>query len=329
MKNLSFLCIILILSAGYFNTANTQTSSTDFPLALAYGEEELPQDLAAGVKGRIATCLARLCNSSHFIASGEEQTFRIVPRIDVLEEALLEGLEKINVVKLELSVNIRQTEGGINFGTYSWTISGSGNSPERAYRSALSSLPRNDEMFVRFCSDIRPRINNYYAANCAQIIQRAQQFIYLNQFEEAILELIKVPTEASTCSAEVEEKLQQAYDAYQREYCGPMLQEARALQAIGKSDQALDILIQISPSSSCSEEARDLIEQIGNDISRAQQNKLDFAREMYRSSQASAATSDNLRLQRWITVSEIAKAAAAVVGGFSPSLNIPIYLGKQ
>ncbi|WP_020538780.1 hypothetical protein [Lewinella cohaerens] len=329
MKISTLWCVALLLLVVCNNTADAQNTITEFPLALAYAEDELPQDLAHGVKGRIATCLARLCDSSHFFASGEEQTFRIVPRIDVLEEARIEGLEKINVVKLELSVNIQQTEGGINFGTYSWIITGSGNSPERAYRSALNSLPRSDENFTRFCSDIRPRINSYYAANCAQIIQRAQQFIYLNQFEEAILELIKVPTEASACSAEVEEKLQQAYDAYQREYCGPMLQEASALKAIGKPDEALDILIQVSPSSSCSEGAREMIEQIGNDISRTQQNKLDFAREMYRSSKASASARENLRLQRWITVSEIAKAAAAVVGGFSPSLNIPIYLGKQ
>lgn len=325
---LSFFVLLLYFPMGWAQQSVAEPPLPDLPLALAYLEPNLPEGLSEEDGRWMAHRLARLCVSGHFLASSLDHNFAIAPQLYVLEARTLNGLRPLQFVEVEFSVSIRQQAGGISFGSYQWLVSGEGRTQREAIRAALRTLPVRDDGFAGFLKGIRPKINAYYATNCAALIRNADRRLTVGDYEGTLLELSKVPAEAEACGETVEEKWRAAYKAYQREYCGPLLRQAQAALARRQTAAALDLLIQISPDSPCGPEADRLIRGIDNRQSRAEQAKLEFTRALYTDQLDARRQDRRLRIQRWITVAEIAKATAAVVGGFSPSLNVPIYLGQ-
>lgn len=296
------------------------------PLALAYSPHELPAILADGDQNRIKNNLIRLCGEQHLIASQGEQSFGILPRIDIVEEYDGEGMNNLRFVKIDFGISVKETASGINLGAYQWTLTGSGKNQQQAIMAALRKIPREDAGFDRFLAELRPKLNQYYLANCDAIIKKADRLIVIGEYEKAIAELMKIPTEATDCSQLADQKLQSAYDEFQRIHCGPILQEARAASAKREFSKALDLLLLISPTSSCAEEANAVINQIGQTKNQLHQQKYTFAKEMHQQQFDAAIASHNLSMQRWIGITEIAKTVGGIADIFNPSINFNLKL---
>lgn len=317
--------LLIVLLSPWQLWAQFESKPT-LPLALSYVADELPSQLAESDKTRIKSSLIRLCKDHHLIASKGEQNFSVHPRLDVLESYDGEGMRNLRFVKIEFGLSIRETATGINLGAYSWTLIGSGANESRAMMAALRKVPKEDGQFEKFLSGIRPKLNQYYAANCQAIIAKADRYVTTGEYDLAIAELVKVPTEAEDCSEQAGKKLQSAYDEYQRIHCGPLLQQARAAAANRQFSKALDLLLLISPTSACAEDANAMITQIGQSKAQLHQQKYAFAKEMHQQQLAATVADRNLSIQRWIGITEIAKTVGGIADIFNPSIDFNIKL---
>lgn len=317
----TFQCLLLILIS--ISTLLAQESELPpRPLALSYHADELPATITLADKQRIAQQLVRLCGAEQFIASSQNSAFGIFPRLDIIEAYTAEGLQNLQAVKIDFSVSFREMESGINLGGHNWTLTGTGPDQRRAMMAALRKIPRQDAEFTSHLQEIRLRLDQYYAANCTAILARADQYIITDEFDKAIAELVKVPTEAERCSAQAQEKLQQAYDEYQRIHCGPILQEARAAMANRQFSKALDLLLLISPTSSCGPDATAMMNRIGQARDQLHQQKFAFAQQVHQQRLSTDIARQNLRIQRWIGITEIAKTVGGIADIFNPSIDL-------
>lgn len=297
------------------------------PLAFYYDAGELPAELSGADADRIRATLVRLFGDRHLLASIDVgQGFSVHPRLDVLEAYDGEGMRNLRFIKAELSITLRESNSGINLGGFDWTLTGSGQTQRQAMLAVLRKIPREDARFLAFLDELRPRLNAYYAANCDAIISRADRLIISGDYDKAIVHLMNVPTEASECGQQAEEKLQHAYDEFQRLHCGPILQEARAAMSGRQYDKALDLLLMVSPNSVCAEDATAMMNRIEQTKNQWHAKKFEFAQNLHLQRQQQQLQSDlfsqQLSLQRWVTVGEVAKAVGSVADIFNPSIDL-------
>lgn len=319
MKFLTLLCCFVSVFCGLHAQGN---ELPNLPLAFGFDDSEISSPLTAADAGRIRNQLSRLFRDEHLLGQGlEGQAFALAPRLDILEQHKADGMRAHYVASVELSISVRETASGVILDSYAWRLTGGGQSERQAVLATLRKIPGSDVNFTAFLEGLRPRLEKYYAANCDAIVARSERLVQTGDFDAAIVQLMGIPTEAGDCGQRAGEQLQKAYDEYQRKHCGPLVQEARARAANQDYREALDILLLVSPTSPCAEDANALIEQIGQTKSDLEADKLAFARDIYKLRADQQELNRQLSLQRWITVGEIAKSVGDVAGLFKPTIR--------
>lgn len=320
MKSLSFWCCFVILISS-LNAQNNELPN--LPLAFGFDESEISSPLTAADAGRIRNQISRLFREEHLLVQGlEGQAFAVAPRLDILEQHKADGMRARYVASVELSIAVRETASGVILDSYAWRLTGGGQSERQAVLATLRKIPRSDASFSDFLEGLRPRLEKYYAANCDAIVARSERLVQTGNYDAAIVQLMGVPTESGACGQRAGEQLQKAYDEYQRKHCAPLVQQARTRAANRDYREALDILLMVSPTSPCAEDANALIEQIGQTKADVEADKLAFARDIYKLRVDQQELNRQLSLQRWITVGEIAKSVGDVAGLFKPTIRL-------
>ena len=148
-------------------------------------QTDLSDEIAEALNLKLKQILTR--NSA--ASANAYNVFGIEPAIVVEEELASEGLmDRVNLVKGELTLIAKNLVDGSLYYSMSIPISGTseGGSEEKALKAMVTNIKTTNTAFTRFIRLARQKIQDYYAANCAVILQKAQTLYAQKQYQEAL-----------------------------------------------------------------------------------------------------------------------------------------------
>lgn len=213
----------------------------------------------------IVNRLKSVLNTDDIVDGGSD--FVVVPKTSLMSRDLIEsGMKNIYKVEIELTLEVIQLSLNKSFGTTSITLKGSGVRNEQdAYKSAISSIRKNNAQLNSFFAATRDKIVDYFEKNTSVLMQQATTAAQQGDYEKAIAILSGYPAGLSG-SAEVLKKLKQYYDLYRTKNCEQLILQAKSSISVKDYDIALDILSGIDSESSCKSEATALINTINKEV---------------------------------------------------------------
>lgn len=173
---------LFLLIAG-FCTVQLSGQTINFSVQPLSGESELSEASQEMLQNKLKQIITR--NSAG--AANDYNVFVIEPVITVLDKQSTSGLMRnTTLVKGELTLVAKNKIDGSMY--HSAVVSVSGQAAEGAdpYKAMISALRTTDPVYTRFIRIARQKIQDYYAANCATILQKAQSLYNLKKYPEAL-----------------------------------------------------------------------------------------------------------------------------------------------
>jgi len=278
MKKIYFALIAFLLAFTSF----AQTTNEVGKIALSVVMPENVDGLDVSQLSKLETKIAQIVTLSGLSATGYSTNFVIYPKFAIYESNIVEGgMQNITVVNAEISLFIKQVDNNMLFSTISKPLKGSGSSKELAITNAISKIPTNDPEFKTFIETGKSKIITYYETKCSDIIKKADTFVKMQQFEQALILLVSVPEEATSCFNQVQDRAIEAYKAYQTQKCGELIQRAKTTLAGNDYVGALNILAEIDPSATCFKEAQTIAKSVETKINAEEKKQWDFQMKQY------------------------------------------------
>jgi tetratricopeptide (TPR) repeat protein len=273
---LLFAVLPLCFSVG------AQTMEDVGKIALSVVMPEKAENLTDSQLSRLESKITQITTREGLAASGYNQTFVIYPVFSIYESRIVEGgMQNITVLTAELSLYIKQVSNNMLFASVSKELKGSGKNQEIAVTNLISQIPVSDKAFASFIGEGKQKIIRYYETNCDDIIKKADTYIKMQQYRQALGLLMSVPEEISACYDKVLGKSIDTYKAYQKQVCSEKVLQAKTLAASMDYGEALRVLSEIDPSTDCFKEALTMVKSIGNKISAEDKKLWDFQTKVY------------------------------------------------
>ncbi|WP_154859431.1 hypothetical protein [Cyclobacterium xiamenense] len=267
-----YLPLLIALLGGFWD-AFAQTPSDIGKIYLSIVMPETDEGLDPSQLSRLEAKIAQLVTNTGLAGSGYTSNFVIYPKFVVYETNTVEGgMANVTIVSCELGLFIKQVDGNILFSTISKPLRGSGRNKTAAITHALSKIPSADEELDEFIETGKKRIIAYYELICADLINRSESLVAMQDYTQALGLLMSVPNEVS-CYQTIQQKSIEAYQAFQNQKCVEQLQEAKTYLASNQYQHALRTLRRVDPSTPCFEEAENLVNRAADEVD-AEENKL-------------------------------------------------------
>lgn len=281
-----------------FSMASISAQNEVIDMAVAVPQQQMTSD-----KGVLQVLRNKL--SAALPASGCSQSdygsIIICPSTAVSGKQMVEGgMKTITVYDVNLTVSLSNIITGTGFNTMSMNLRGEGYSEAEAVISAVNKLSNDDVRLVKFLSESRKKIIDYYKNNRKNILIQAQTLANMQQYDKAIALLASYPANISGYD-EVAEAMTNIYNMYMIGICSQLIQSANGAFAVGKYDEAIDILNCIDMQSPCAEEVVALTEKVRREVDAEKQQTID----LYLQEMQTAADMEKRRLR---TIENIAVA---------------------
>lgn len=128
------------------------------------------------------------------VASGFDNRFLIVPRINVLSESTTSTIPQKTSLKVEFTFCIGDGISGALFKSTHIETTGIGDNHNKALYSAIRKIRDTDPQLQSLIEDAKVRITAYYNNQVPTIISQARNAIALQDYEKAIELLAVVPS---------------------------------------------------------------------------------------------------------------------------------------
>jgi hypothetical protein len=257
-----FFTFILFLRSDLSYAQSNGQSQTN-PIAISLLMPPPSQELDERAVQYLQTKLNQLITGAGFSAMGNNHSFVMVPYLTLIDDNFVEtGMSKIYQMKMEVTLLVKQTENNVLFSSFNSTQSGSGETRTAALINAMGKLQNQSTITVvkEFLTEANTKILNYYSSACEDIMNKADVYISTKEYDQAIGLLSTVPISVKSCYAQAKYNINIAFSLYQDMKCGQLLQQAKALIAQKSYSEGLKILGEISPTSTCGNNANALIE---------------------------------------------------------------------
>ncbi len=145
--------------------------------------EELTDNAAATINLR----LNQAFNRTNALSDDQFTVFTIEPVIILNDISQTEGMvHEIASIKAELVLTARNIVDSTVYNSATMPLKAAATGGlDAAMKSLASGIKYTDPFFVRFIRNTRKKINDYYAENCAKILQRAQLLADSRKYAEA------------------------------------------------------------------------------------------------------------------------------------------------
>lgn len=190
MKRIFLFVLSLVVYAGL------HAQDVQFTI-LPSAQDELPADVSEALNLKLKQILTR--NSA--ASADAYNVFGIEPVLEIHESLSSEGLmEKVSLVKGELTLLAKNIVDGSLYYSMSIPVSGSseGGSETKAMKAMVTGIKTTNTSFTRFIRIARQKIQDYYAANCGVILQKAQTLYEQKMYWETVSYLSAI-SEALPC----------------------------------------------------------------------------------------------------------------------------------
>lgn len=145
-------------------------------------------DLPEGVSDALDLRLKQIFTRNSAASANQYNVFAIEPVFEISDAITTEGLvQEVSVVKGELTLIAKNSVDETMY--YSMVIPVRGNAVGdngKAMKTMIGNIKSTDPKFTRFIRVARQKIEDYYAANCATILQRAQGLYDQKKYQEAV-----------------------------------------------------------------------------------------------------------------------------------------------
>lgn len=249
MKNIILYIVFFLLFA---KVSSGQTpDSNDNNIKLFTNEAIVASynnDLTDAQYKRLFNRIVGLINQTGTVELGYSNFF-VVPRFQILEKSSSNaGIERIYTIECELMIQIMRTAFGVSdkrkglsiFKSYTKKIFGSGDNFADATNNAISTIKSNDNEIIKFFSQSKSSIQEYYKLHCDEVIDEANLARDLSQYSKALSLYFSIPYGAP-CYNDAKDQSGEVFNKFSAEDCKMRLlliktYVARAL----KSDDPID-----------------------------------------------------------------------------------------
>jgi hypothetical protein len=178
MKKVFISLIALLACAG---TLPAQT------INFSILEPEVNSKLPAASAELLAKKTEQIITRNSAGAASVHNVFVIQPSIQIIDEQSSAGIVRnVKMVKGELTLTAKNKVDGSLYHTIIVSLTATVPENEDVYRKMISSIKPTDPVYTRFIRIARQKIADYYAANCAVILLKAQGLFDARQYEEAL-----------------------------------------------------------------------------------------------------------------------------------------------
>ncbi len=314
MKSLFVLLAFVLLGTVNLNAQSTEDVGN---ISLSIVVPENSDMLNANQLGKLRTKLMKVASSNGMSGAGYNSNFVLYPVFDIYNEELVEGMQNIIVLGVEVSLFIKQVDNNMVFSSHTLQIEASGNDKNEALLDAINQIPLNNENVKKFLAESKQKIIAYYEKECPNISKQAETAANMSDYAKAFGILMSVPKEVS-CSSQLSQLSVKIYKAYQNKICNENTLKGKSEISAGNYNEALYILSNIDPSSSCYGEAKSLIASIETKVSAEKKKEWDFKLKQY---------SDEVELQKQ-RINAVKEVAVAYYKRTQPTYNYNLLIVK-
>ena len=264
-----------------FSVLLLTATAQDCDLRISIAPIEQGENVPYSINNRIENSLMRAVSCYGVSADPYYCQFFIAGRFDHALDDVVPGPPTRHVLKTTFTIYIGDAVNKQVYATTSFDLKGVGNSQERAYVNALSSM-RNNRQLAEFVENAKTKIIDYYNRNYQSYLSKAQLAMSNRNYEEALYYATSIPE----CCVGYHQACNLIMNIYQSnvDYEGDMLlSQARAAWSASPDEdgarEAWQYLSKIDPSAACYGAAM----QLGNQIQKVIKENWDFEyKEKYR-----------------------------------------------
>ncbi len=217
------------------------------------------------INSKIETHLIRAISAMGVTAAPYYGQFFVSGRFDHGLDDVVPGPPTRHLLKTTLTIYIGDAINRQVYATTSFELKGVGNSEERAYISALSSLGSNNRQLRQFIESAKVKIIDYYNSNYENYLRRARTAMQERNYEEALYYSTSVP-ECCVGFAEANRLTMTIYQHHVDYEASLLLAKAQGEWAASPDEagarRAYAYLSRIDPSAACYGQAMALGQQI-------------------------------------------------------------------
>ena len=214
--------------------------------------------------------------------------FIITANCNLLTKDITTTAPPMHAYTLEVTFYIGDGIDGTLFSSFSITSKGVGETPDKAYLAALKSVKTNNPEFARFIEEGKTKILEYYNTQCDFIITKAKSQATLENYDEALYQLVNIPEVCKDCFMKAQSELMGIYRSKINKECVMQLNKARSAwmprssgeNATDAAYEASQMLAEINPYADCYGEALDLMKQIGKKMEEIDKREWEFLKKM-------------------------------------------------
>lgn len=264
------LIIAYCLACIIISNARSQSDDISDFLPLNVWVFPTNAELPGNIAQRLESKLLQIATANGISGINTNLRFILTANVDLYEKSILATAPPKHAYTLDMTFYVADGINGDVFSSYSRKVNGVGNSPEQAYLNAFNSVRPNDNAFKSLIEVARQKIANYYDDQCQFIIQAAQRLAKMSQFDEALWELLLIPTASPDCWNLAKDHIETIYQKKIDYECNNKLLQASNVwfsnQNWSGAELAGKILMTIDPNSSCIAEMNELVKHITNRV---------------------------------------------------------------
>ena len=235
--------------------------------------ENIPAEALHNLESKMQNLLASQGVGDNLSA----ERFLITARVDVTTKDITQTAPPKVSVKMEVTFIIGDVLEDKIYGTQTMSLAGIGINETKAYITAFQRINPKNPALQKFVTDTKQKILDYYNGNCSFIVTEAERKAAMEQYDEAITQLITVPSVCSDCFAQCQAKCLEVFEqkkANEQENLNhaskQLIRQALSAWSVKKdyecAQKALDLLSQVDPDASCVDEADALVNEINTHL---------------------------------------------------------------
>lgn len=259
---------------------NAQKMDDKGRLALGVWVPESIEGMNPLIINNLENKLTQIASLNGLSVLGSNSRFIISANVMLLSKDITPTAPPMHAYTVNLTMYIGDGFEGTAFSSYSSTLKGVGNTPDKAYLAALKNIKINSQAYKAFIDQGKSKIIQYYNAQCDFIIKRAKLLASSNQFDEALWILASVPDVCPECWNKCTEAALSIFQEKIDFECRIKMNEAtnvwNASQDWYAAEKAGEILSSIDPNSSCYNEIPALAKKISKRIKEIDNREWDF-----------------------------------------------------
>ena len=205
-----------------------------------------------------------------FASNNYNSRFILTANIIVVSKDITSTAPPMHAYTFDINLYIGDGVSGTLFSTTSVQVKGVGQNETKAYTQAINNLKVESSELLTFIKSGKEKIIEYYNINCNTIIKESNLLATQNKYDEAIFNLISIPSACSQCYDKAIAEIGPLYKKMIDRDCKLKLTEAtniwNANQTLEAANQAGSLLSTIEPQSSCFNEVKQLNTKIANRV---------------------------------------------------------------